>query len=204
MAAEFRNEPISVDGLPRLADDDFVGVDPRHLWPWFAFLALVAAASTAVPILITALADPDPAWIPVAIGAVVLAGTIALIALTVIESRRLAYQLREHDLSYRSGAIGRHTATIPFTRVQHVTVTRGPIERWLGLATLGVNSAGPDLSIPGLTPDDAERLKLFIVERSDATVDDETADPAATAPQTGHVDTPSSPPLPPPPAPPAP
>jgi membrane protein YdbS with pleckstrin-like domain len=56
--------------------------------------------------------------------------------------------------------------TVPFVRVQHARISQGPIERSFGLATLEVNSAGPDLHIHGLPADDAERLKIVVVERA--------------------------------------
>lgn len=174
MAGEFRNGPISTAGLPRLDDEDFVGVDPRHLRPWLATLAVVGIGLVGVTAMLAMAAERT--WIPLVIGTVLLAIVLALAALTILERRRLAYQLRDHDISYRSGAIGRRVATIPFARIQHVTVTRGPLERAMGLATLGVASAGPDLSIPGLTPDDAERIKQFVVARSEAI--DQDADDA--------------------------
>ena len=43
---------------------------------------------------------------------------------------------------------------------------QGPIERLFGLATLGINSAGPDLAIAGLGIDDATRLRALVVERA--------------------------------------
>ncbi len=96
----------------------------------------------------------------------------------VLEARRLAYQVREHDLSLRSGVISHRVETIPFSRVQHVSVGRGLVERSLGLATLEVSSAGPDIAVPGLAVGDAERIKQVLAER--AGVDDEaTADGVA-------------------------
>ena len=41
-----------------------------------------------------------------------------------------------------------------------------------GIATLEVNSAGPDLQIEGLATDTAERLKALVVERAGDLVED--------------------------------
>jgi uncharacterized membrane protein YdbT with pleckstrin-like domain len=83
-----------------------------------------------------------------------------------LEVRRLAYQVRAHDLSMRSGVITHRTESLPFARVQHVRIQRGAIERTLGLATLHVSSAGPNITIPGLSDADAERIKLLVTERA--------------------------------------
>ena len=75
----------------------------------------------------------------------------------------------------------RHSVeTLPFARVQHVNLSRGPVERALGLATLDVRSAGPDISIPGLTEDDAARIKLLVIERAGALDEDDGPDAADT------------------------
>ena len=105
-------------------------------------------------------------WIPL----VVMAAILLLVGLSAVHSvvnvRHIAWQVREHDLSYRSGVIVRTVETLPFVRIQHARISRGPIERRFGLAKLHINSAGPDLSIAGLSPDDADRLKRLVVERA--------------------------------------
>ncbi|MFK7917009.1 MAG: PH domain-containing protein [Ilumatobacter sp.] len=164
-ADQFRNDPIPIGQLPQLADEAFVPVDPRHLRvsvaaiaPW----AVVAAVGTTVLAL-----RPEPAWPVVAVGLGLTLMLVLWCALRVMEVRRLAYQLRDHDLSLRSGVITHRVESLPFSRVQHVNIHRGPIERAVGLATLQVSSAGPDISIPGLTREDAERIKLLVTERAD-------------------------------------
>jgi uncharacterized membrane protein YdbT with pleckstrin-like domain len=100
---------------------------------------------------------------------------VAAAIISVLESRRLAYQVREHDLSLRRGVIRHVVETIPYSRVQHVNVGRGLVERSLGLATLVISSAGPDISVPGLAVADADRIKQVIAQR--AGVDDESERP---------------------------
>ena len=76
------------------------------------------------------------------------------------------YALRDHDLSYRSGLFIRHSVTQPLTRIQHVEINRGPLQRRYGLAELCAYSAGGQAStfaIPGLSHRDAQQLREFIV-----------------------------------------
>ena len=49
----------------------------------------------------------------------------------------------------------------------------GPMERLLGLATLEVSSAGPDISIPGLSEADASRIKHLVTERAGVVDEDD-------------------------------
>ena len=177
MAAPFSNEPLSVEQLPRLHDAAFVSVDPRYVWGRLAGLAVSAAVVVAIAVSVVWQSDA------VAVSAIVAGGVLLLIVaaaiIWVLESRRLAYQVREHDLSLRRGVIRHVVETIPYSRVQHVNVGRGLLERWLGLATLEISSAGPDISVPGLAVADADRIKQVIARR--AGVDDESERPDTPA-----------------------
>ena len=172
MDERFSNEPIPVDHLPRLAEGAFASVDRRYVWGLLAGVATTALVVVAIVALIVW--QSDALVVPVAIAAVVgvLLGAFAVVS--VVESRRLAYLVREHDLSLRSGAFRHRVETVPFSRIQHVSVGRGLLERSFGLATLEVSSAGPDFSVPGLSVADAERIKALIAER--AGVERETND----------------------------
>jgi len=169
MADPFSNEPIPTDHLPRLTDDAFVPVDPRYLRVKLAGVALTAAIVAIGTVLIAMQAGQKIQ--PLLIGGGLLLLLMLVAVVRVLQVRRLAYQVREHDLSLRSGVITHRVASLPFSRVQHVNVQRGPIERSLGLATLRVSTAGPDISIPGLARADAERIKLLVTERAHATDD---------------------------------
>lgn len=175
MSEPFTNEPIDVDHLPRLRADAFVPVDPRYVRGQLAGLAGSAIVVTAIAALIVW--RSDAALWPVLVGGGIVAVLVAIATLTVVEARRLAYQLREHDLSLRGGVLRHRIETIPFSRVQHVSVARGVIERSLGLATLKLSSAGPDIAVPGLSMADAERIKEIVAER--AGVDEGPLDAAA-------------------------
>ncbi len=161
----FSNEPIDVSGIPQLRDDDFISVHPNLLRVALlgrgVFSCLVVAGAVAVIVF----ADVD-LWIPLAIAGGVLLLVLLSVVLKVLEVRNIAYQVRQHDLSYRNGVIVKRVQTLPFVRVQHARMRQGPIERLFGIATLGINSAGPDLAISGLGVDDAARLRALVVERA--------------------------------------
>lgn len=80
------------------------------------------------------------------------------------------YALRELDLHYASGLFFRKIVSQPITRIQHIELKRGPIERKVGLATLQVFSAGGEMhtfQIPGLPVDTAQQLRQFILQHKD-------------------------------------
>lgn len=75
------------------------------------------------------------------------------------------YVLREHDITYRHGWLFHHELTVPFNRIQHTEINQGPIDRLFNLCELEIFTAGgasSDLSISGLDPDDAARIKEFV------------------------------------------
>jgi uncharacterized membrane protein YdbT with pleckstrin-like domain len=79
------------------------------------------------------------------------------------------YILRERDLLHRRGVIFKTITSIPFNRVQHCEVSQGPIQRFFGLNTLQVFTAGgsnSDLSIPGLKGEQAQKIKEFILKKT--------------------------------------
>lgn len=162
---ELINEPLDLTGVPQLREGPFVGVHPNHLRVSLlgggVFAALTVIVGTVVALLVG-----DSAWIPLLVTGVLLALTLLDLALTVVEVRHLAYQVRDQDVSYRSGVLVKKVSTVPFVRVQHARLRQGPIQRRFGLATVEINSAGPDLSIKGLGKDDAERLRTLVVERA--------------------------------------
>ena len=183
MSEPFSNEPIRMEHLPQLRADAFVSVDPRYVWGRLAGLAVTAVVVMAVAVVIAVQGDDVAAPLAVGGGIVLLLALLAMVS--ILESRRLAYQLREHDVSLRGGVIQHRVETIPFSRIQHVSVGRGLVERWLGLATLEVSSAGPNISVPGLSVADADRIKQVVAERAGvADVPDETqhGEPQASMP----------------------
>jgi len=159
---EFSNAPIDLTGIPRLDDADFVPLDPTYLRVSLMGHAAFAIVTVIAGVVIAVLVGWVPAFITA--GVLVLVGLSALHA--VINVRHIAWQVREHDVSYRSGVLVRTVQTVPFQRIQHARISRSPIERKFGLAKLHINSAGPDLSIPGLSADDADRLRTIVIERS--------------------------------------
>jgi len=88
---------------------------------------------------------------------------------------RWGYQLRGEDLLITSGVLLRRVSAIPTHRIQHVDTQQGPLEQWLGLASVHVHTAsglGGRGTIPGLWVADAESLRDTLVARSQEAQDD--------------------------------
>lgn len=85
--------------------------------------------------------------------------------------RAVAYKgfaIREHDITYRSGVIFPKVTTVPFRKIQQVSVRQDPVTRLFGLYAVDiVNGAQAlsDISIPGLTARTAEEIKALVTKK---------------------------------------
>lgn len=88
--------------------------------------------------------------------------------------KRRRYRLNEMGLRIRRGLVWHAEISVPYSRIQHTDVSRGPIERWFGLSTLIVHTAGTEnasVSLDGLPAPRAYRIRdllLVAVETDDA------------------------------------
>jgi uncharacterized protein len=75
--------------------------------------------------------------------------------------RSWGYLEREDDLIVRRGLLFRQVTVVPYGRMQLIDVSAGPIDRLFGLATVQLHTAAAttDARIPGLTQEEAERLR---------------------------------------------
>ena len=120
-----------------------------------------------IPGVITILADA-PGFVPIMIFIAWAVLFIAQMMMIPLGFKKKSYSLREKDITWRTGLLWHSVTTIPFLRVQHCEVNRGPLEQIFGLASLKVYTAGggsTDLQIPGLLPDDAAKMKEFILRQ---------------------------------------
>ncbi|MDI9238376.1 PH domain-containing protein [Lysobacter sp. LF1] len=72
------------------------------------------------------------------------------------------WKLDDEGLAIRRGRMWQRETRVPITRVQHLDLKRGPLQRMRGLATLIVHTAGTRhsaVTVPHLDADDAERLR---------------------------------------------
>jgi uncharacterized membrane protein YdbT with pleckstrin-like domain len=85
------------------------------------------------------------------------------------------YELREDGFRKESGIIWKKYTTIPYGRIQNVEIYRGLVARILGLSDLHIQTAGgvaqprygafSEGRLPGLSREDAERMRDELIER---------------------------------------
>ena len=106
---------------------------------------------------------PDLAFWMV-LSAIVLFG-ILLLFMAKVYFKNKKYRLFDKNLTFRSGVLVHTEVVVPFSRIQHVEIDEGPLERFFGLATLSIYTAGDsgkDLKINGLEVEKAQEIKDFV------------------------------------------
>lgn len=123
--------------------------------------------------------------LPVVVGALVfesadilptgsfLVPVMLVVAFLVIRMPLRRYHARGYHMAFDRlrvvrGLLFRSDTVVPFGRVQHIDVSRGPLERYYGLATLVLHTAGThnaSIRIPGLGEEDALAMRETIRDR---------------------------------------
>ena len=125
--------------------------------------------------------DVLPAWIPLG----PLAAGIAILAALgyeVLRYQRYEYELTDTSLDINSGVLFRRQREIPLRRVQNVDIERSILQRALGIATVGIETAGgssTEASLEYVSEVEAARLQEGIRTRK-RDVEPADADRAAT------------------------
>jgi len=158
--APSRHSRLDLDGEWKRVSPRYVGVEVVTTLVWGLVLALGAAL---VWLLL------DQMW-AVWVGSAVLLITVIVLVIEPRRVRSIGYQLRDDDLLFRSGILFQRFVAVPYGRMQLVDITRGPAERWLGLADLKFVTAAATtaVSIPGLRLADAEALRDRLVELAES------------------------------------
>ncbi|MCL7715422.1 PH domain-containing protein [Stenotrophomonas mori] len=118
---------------------------------------------------VLALLVRTPGWLPAALGA----AAVGLLAGAWIGWRRhrlTRWRLDEQAFAVRHGHLWQSESHVPVSRVQHLDLRRGPLQRAIGLATLVVHTAGTRMNtvaLAGLDQHDAERLRDRLARQLD-------------------------------------
>ena len=160
----FTNTQLDVADLPKLEELNYSPLDPKYLTEILIFRVVLGLILLAVLFFLNPEREAIGDYIYLILaGGAVLAGLF--IATGYFGFFKKGYALREKDVSYRSGLIFHSITTVPLNRIQHSEVVRGPLDRFFGLSSVKIYTAGgssSDVSIPGLKLEEAEKVREFI------------------------------------------
>lgn len=124
-------------------------------------VALVAAAVAADVVVARETAIP---WGPITAAGLVLA-VAAVLVMPKRRYRAWGWRMDEDEIRIASGVLIASDTVVPFGRVQHIDVLRGPLQRSYSLASLVLHTAGTRsaaVMLPGLEAEEAERMRDHI------------------------------------------
>ncbi len=130
------------DGVPQRLDPAFVPYERLSGWVTAGVVFVLGPLVLGGMVLA---GDPKPGKLVVV--ASIWIALVALFVTTTLVFPRLRFErarwtLSRAGLEIRTGVVFRELTSVPRSRVQHLDVTQGPIQRKFGLATLVVHTAG--------------------------------------------------------------
>jgi uncharacterized protein len=144
-------------------------LDPRHV----AYLHTVRGIRVGVEALVLLVFAPvafADGWLTPAFLAVLVGSLVALVlfdgALAVwlppVQWRRASWRIDDLGIEIRTGVWWRSCVAVPRTRIQHLDVAQGPVQRRFGLGTLVLHTAGTfsaSVALDGLAHETAMALR---------------------------------------------
>lgn len=163
------NRQIWPDAVQPVESLEFLAVEPTYIKVLTARIALTYLLIMGVAFIIPLTVESYGWWILLGVeSALAIAMALNIALINRIYSVK-GYALRNRDISYRSGLFFTSVKTVPFSKIQQVSVRTNPLGRMFRLYHLdiinGSQSAGNVISIPGLTQDKAERLKSILINK---------------------------------------
>lgn len=141
-------------------------VSPRLVTARMIASALTLAIPAVVGVVLALTISP---WFWILAGVPTLAFVWAVIVIP-RQVRAIGYTERDDDLLIRRGVLFRSLVVVPYGRMQYVDVQAGPLDHRLKIATLQLHTASTatDATIPGLSPEEADRLRDRLAERGES------------------------------------
>lgn len=131
-----------------------------------SYFVLMAAA-----LLLLLLENP---WFCIATECVLAICFAVNISLIPKACRFKGYAFRRHDLTYRTGLVFPKLTTIPYQRIQQVSLRRNPISKLFGLCSVEIVNGAQSfasLKIPGLSEEKAGQIRNLLTEQLNSTHD---------------------------------
>jgi len=160
-------EAAPADGVDHPLHPSSVTADRIGGGIFSAVVALLLLVGMALLVVVGPLGGPADSILLVAAW-LLLAGAIAGLNLwwPALRYRHTRYRVTGEGLRIRRGVVWRTVTSVPSSRVQHTDVSQGPIERYFGLATLIVYTAGTQhasISLGGLPYEKALSIRDFLI-----------------------------------------
>lgn len=159
---------VGVLGVIDTPMDETAEEEPlTRLDPAFRTMLRVKGVLVLLPLLVAGVvlvfAQDVPLWVP-GIGLLVLA-LLLVLYLPLRRWQARGYHMGADRLRVVRGVMFHADTVVPFSRVQHLDVEQGPMERLFGIARLTLHTAGThnaSVNLPGLAHHDAVAMREAI------------------------------------------
>lgn len=98
----------------------------------------------------------------ISIGIIVLFLLLNTLVYPSFEYKQWKYAITKDKVEFSEGIFFIKTVIIPIVRIQHIQVNQGPINRWLGLASIVISTAGGIHKIPNIELAKAEEISELL------------------------------------------
>ena len=173
---EFTNNTILISDLPKFEEVQLQAIQPAY---YKVILINIGIVFTLLGIGLGLLSFFKSDFFPNRVWLLIGAGYVIALAISILFSnlsfKYRGFAFREHDAIYKSGVISQTTTIVPYKRIQHVAMHQGLFSRYFGLASLELFTAGgssTDLEINGLTLEEAQRYKIWIIQKIDTLIEE--------------------------------
>jgi uncharacterized protein len=143
---EAQAAPVEVGGIALGVDQP---LDPRQVTVQRIGLAILAAivsvAGLVAGSIVAFTTEPGGVWLAVITSAWLLLTAFLLLCVArwpELEHRHRSYRVDDDGIEIRGGVWWRSVVSVPRSRVQHIDVTQGPLDRRYGLGDLVLHTAG--------------------------------------------------------------
>jgi membrane protein YdbS with pleckstrin-like domain len=160
---------LQEEELSTIHTHELTKIDPNAVWVWrmngFLWIPVYL-----IPLYIVVFNwwDLESPWLMLGGASVLVAVIIYVFAwwLPMLRWRYWWYMVDENYILLRHGIVFKREVVIPFSRVQLVDTSNGPIMRAYDLSNVSISTAGGDNAIPGLPVEEAETLRNYIANEA--------------------------------------
>lgn len=159
------NFQIEIESTAPVDELRYEPVSPKYRSVQIIGAAIAYSMIAAIALLLLFVAEPG--W---CVAAECLIAVLCIFNLLILRKAYLfkGYALREHDITYRSGIIFPKTTTIPFSKIQQVSISQNPVSKFFDMYAIDIVNGAQGLSsvsVNGLSKEKAEGLKNIITRR---------------------------------------
>jgi len=156
-------EPSAEPSVATIGDDDtLTPLHPNHV----KILRILTVLFT-LPFIVGSLVLEASQGLPAGVFIIpaVLAAAFLILRVPLRRYHARGFTMGADRLRVVRGLLFRSDSVVPFGRVQHIDVNQGPLERYYGLATLTLHTAGShnaSVHLPGLLNENALEMRETI------------------------------------------